>query len=362
LVAEGFTLPVHLAAPPHDVNRLFVVEQDGAIKIIKSGRTLPQPFLDIRDRVRSGGERGLLSIAFHTDYASNRRFFVYYTEATGDLVIAEFASSATDPDVADPGSERRLLVIPHRKYGNHNGGQLVFGPDRYLYIGTGDGGSAGDPDNNAQTKRSLLGKLLRIDVDGPKGGKPYGIPSSNPFVKDRNAAPEVWAYGLRNPWRFSFDRATGDLYIADVGQNAWEEVDVQPASSRGGKNYGWRYMEGAHCYNPPAGCPTRGLTLPVFEYPQPLGGSSITGGFVYRGCRMPDLHGTYFFSDYVKGFSGSFVLANGRATKIRDITHELAPPLPHRIKHLSSFGEDAQGELYLVEHKQGEIYRLVPRQ
>ena len=362
LVAEGFTLPVHLAAPPHDVNRLFVVEQDGAIKIIKSGRTLPQPFLDIRDRVRSGGERGLLSIAFHTDYASNRRFFVYYTEATGDLVIAEFASSATDPDVADPGSERRLLVIPHRKYGNHNGGQLVFGPDRYLYIGTGDGGGGGDPDNNAQTKRSLLGKLLRIDVDGPKSGKPYGIPSSNPFVKDRNAAPEVWAYGLRNPWRFSFDRATGDLYIADVGQNAWEEVDVQPASSRGGKNYGWRYMEGAHCYNPPAGCPTGGLTLPVFEYPQPLGGSSITGGFVYRGCRMPDLHGTYFFSDYVKGFSGSFVLANGRATNIRDITHELAPPPPHRIKHLSSFGEDAQGELYLVEHKQGEIYRLVPRQ
>ena len=362
LVAEGFTLPVHLAAPPHDVNRLFVVEQDGAIKIIKSGRTLPQPFLDIRDRVRSGGERGLLSIAFHPDYASNRRFFVYFTEATGDLVIAEFASSATDPDIADSGSERRLLVIPHRKYDNHNGGQLVFGPDRYLYIGTGDGGSGGDPDNNAQTKRSLLGKLLRIDVDGPKGGKPYGIPSSNPFVKDGNAAPEVWAYGLRNPWRFSFDRATGDLYIADVGQNAWEEVDVQPASSRGGKNYGWRYMEGAHCYNPPAGCPTRGLTLPVFEYPQPLGGSSITGGFVYRGCRMPDLHGTYFFSDYVKGFSGSFVLANGRATKIRDITHELAPPLPHRIKHLSSFGEDAQGELYLVEHKQGEIYRLVPRQ
>src|SRR3989454_12559816 len=168
LVAEGFTLPVHLAAPPHDVNRLFVVEQDGAIKIIKSGRTLPQPFPDIRDRVRSSGERGLLSIAFHTDYASNRRFFVYYTEATGDLVIAEFASSATDPDVADPGSERRLLVIPHRKYDNHNGGQLFFGPDRYLYIGTGDGGGGGDPDNNAQTKRSLLGKLLRIDVEDRK--------------------------------------------------------------------------------------------------------------------------------------------------------------------------------------------------
>jgi glucose/arabinose dehydrogenase len=361
LVAEGFTMPVHLATPPHDVNRLFVVEQAGAIKIIKSGRTLPRPFLDIRDRVRSGGERGLLSIAFHPDYASNRRFFVYYTEATGDLVIAEFASSATDPDAADHGSERRLLVIPHRKYGNHNGGQLVFGPDRYLYIGTGDGGSGGDPDNNAQTKRSLLGKLLRIDVDRQEGGKPYGIPSSNPFINDRNAAPEVWAYGLRNPWRFSFDRATGDLYIADVGQNAWEEVNVQPASSPGGKNYGWRYMEGAHCYDPPEGCPTRGLTLPVFEYPQTPGGSSLTGGFVYRGCRMPDLNGSYFFSDYVKGFSGSFVLANGRATKIRDITHELTPPQPHQIKHLSSYGEDAQGELYLVEHMQGAIFRLIPR-
>jgi len=362
LVADGFKMPVHLAAPPHDVSRLFVVEQDGAIKLIKSGKTLARPFLDIRERVRSGGERGLLSIAFHPDYASNRRFFVYYTEATGDLVIAAFVSTATDPDVADPGSQQRLLVIPHRKYGNHNGGQLAFGPDRYLYIGTGDGGSAGDPDNNSQNRTSLLGKLLRIDVDHPKGGKPYGIPSSNPFVKDGNAAPEVWAYGLRNPWRFSFDRATGDLYIADVGQNAWEEVDVQRASSPGGENFGWRYMEGAHCYDPPEGCPTRGLTMPVFEYPQTLGGSSITGGFVYRGCRMPDLRGTYFFSDYVKGFSGTFVPTNGRATKARDITRELAPPPPHQIKHLSSFGEDAQGELYLVEHMQGAIFRLIPRQ
>jgi glucose/arabinose dehydrogenase len=362
LVADGFTMPVHLAAPPHDINRLFVVEQAGGIKIIKSGKRQPQPFLDIHERVRSGGERGLLSIAFHPDYASNRRFFIYYTDTTGDLVIAEFATSVTNPDIADPASERRLLVIPHRKYANHNGGQLAFGPDRYLYIGTGDGGSGGDPDNNAQTKRSLLGKLLRIDVDRQEGGIPYGIPSSNPFVKDGNAAPEVWAYGLRNPWRFSFDRATGDLYIADVGQRAWEEVDVQPASSAGGENYGWRHMEGAHCYDPPEGCPTGGLTLPVYEYPQILGGSSITGGFVYRGCRMPDLRGTYFFSDYVKGFSGTFVLENGRAAQVRDVTHELAPPPPHRIKHLSSFGEDAQGELLLVEHTGGAIYRLVPRQ
>ena len=361
LVADGFKRPVHLAAPPDDVGRLFVVEQDGTIKLIKSGKTLTRPFLDIRDRVRSGGERGLLSIAFHPDFGSNRRFFVYYTEATGDLVIAEFASAATDPDIADPASERRLLVIAHRKYDNHNGGQLAFGPDRYLYIGTGDGGARGDPDNNAQNRTALLGKLLRIDVDHPKVGNPYGIPSSNPFVKDGNAAPEVWAYGLRNPWRFSFDRGTGDLYIADVGQNAWEEVDVQPASSAGGENYGWRYMEGAHCYNPREGCPTRGLTWPVFEYRQQGKGYAITGGFVYRGCRMPDLRGTYFFSDYVKGFSGTFVLTNGRAAQVRDITHELAPPPPHRIEHLSSFGEDAQGELYLIEHEEGAIFRLVPR-
>ena len=361
LVAAGFQSPVHLASPPHDDNRLFVVEQTGTIRAIKSGQRVPRPFLDIRDRVRAGGERGLLSVAFHPDYTSNRRLFVYYTENAGDLVIAEFTASETDPDIANSANERRLLVIPHRKYGNHNGGQLAFGPDRFLYIGTGDGGSGGDPDNNAQTKTSLLGKLLRIDVDKPEAGKPYGIPASNPFVKDAGAAPETWAYGLRNPWRFSFDRATGDLYIADVGQNAWEEVNVQPAASKGGENYGWRYMEGAHCYNPPSGCPTNGLTLPVFEYPQRAGGSSITGGFVYRGCRMPDLRGTYFYSDYMKGFTRTFVLATGKPTQEMDVTGELTPSPPLQIRRLSSFGEDARGELYLVEHERGEIYRVVPR-
>ena len=362
LVAEGFKQPTHLASPPQDFARLFVVEQAGTIRIIKSGKTLPRPFLDIRSRVRSGGERGLLSIAFHPSYAANRRFFVYYTEGTGDLVIAEFAATATDPDLADPASERRLLIIPHRKYGNHNGGQLAFGPDRFLYIGTGDGGAGGDPDNHGQTRTALLGKLLRIDVDKSDRGLPYGIPASNPFVKDKSGAPEVWAYGLRNPWRFSFDRVTSDLYIADVGQNAWEEVNVQPASSAGGENYGWRYLEGAHCFDPPAACPTRGMAMPVIEYPHQVGGQSITGGFVYRGCRMPDLRGTYIFSDYVKGFIGTFVLANGKATHLRDVSRELAPPSPNTIRHISSFGEDARGELYLLEHYNGEVYRLIPRQ
>ncbi len=361
LVADGFRLPVHLTAPPHDHDRLFVVEQAGTIRIVKSGRTAPRPFLDIRDRVRSGGERGLLSLAFHPDHASNRRFFVYYTDGAGDLAISEFITSATDPDAANPASERRLLTIPHRKYGNHNGGQLAFGPDRFLYIGTGDGGAGGDPDNNGQTKTSLLGKLLRLDVDKPAAGRPYGIPPSNPFVKDGSAAPEIWAYGLRNPWRFSFDRATGDLYIADVGQNAWEEVNVQPATSKGGENYGWRYMEGTHCYDPPSECPTRGLALPVLEYPQRVGGSSITGGFVYRGCRMPDLRGTYFYSDYVKGFIRTFVLADGKPTQEMDVTGEFSPSRPTFTWHLSSFGEDARGEVYLVEHAGGKIYRAVPR-
>lgn len=362
LVAEGFNKPVHLTAPPHDVGRLFIVEQAGTIQVVRGATLLPKPFLDIRDRVRSGGERGLLSLAFHPDYASNRRFFVYYTDSTGDLTIAAFTTTETDPDLADSSSERRLLVIPHRKYGNHNSGQLAFGPDRFLYIGTGDGGAGGDPDNNSQNRSSLLGKLLRIDVDRPDTHKPYGIPSSNPFARDASAAPEIWAYGLRNPWRFSFDRGTGNLSIADVGQNAWEEVDVQPASSRGGENYGWRYLEGTHCYDPPAGCPTQGMTLPVFEYPHGPGGQSITGGFVYQGCRMPDLRGTYFYADYVKGFIRTFVLANGKAANQRDVTLALAPPRPHAIKHVSSFGEDARGELYLVEHINGEIYRLIPRQ
>ncbi len=361
LVADGFRLPVHLAAPPRDYERLFVVEQAGTIRIIKSGRTLPNPFLDIRDRVRSGGERGLLSIAFHPDYASNRRFFVYYTESTGDLAISEFSTPQTAPDAANPASEQRLLTIPHRKYGNHNGGQLAFGPDRFLYIGTGDGGAGGDPDNNGQNKASLLGKLLRIDVDSRATGKPYGIPPSNPFIAEGNTAPEIWAFGLRNPWRFSFDRATGDLYIADVGQNAWEEVNVQPAAGGGGANYGWRFMEGLHCYDPPSGCPTRGLTPPVLDYPHKPGGQSITGGFVYRGCLIPDLHGTYFYGDYVKGFIRAFALRDGRATQERDITGQLTAPPPSSAIHLSSFGEDARGELYLVEHINGEIYRVVPR-
>jgi glucose/arabinose dehydrogenase len=358
LVADGLKEPVHLTAPSLELDRLFVVEQAGTIRVIHNGKVLSKPFLDIRDRVRSGGERGLLSLAFHPSYTVNRRFFVYYTDRTGDLILSEFLTS-DDPDKADPSTERQLLAIDHRKYANHNGGQLAFGPDHFLYLGPGDGGSGGDPDNHGQDLRVLLGKLLRIDVDKREGGKPYGIPPSNPFVKKKTAAPEIWAYGLRNPWRFSFDRDTGDLYIADVGQSTSEEVDVQPASSHGGENYGWRYMEGLHCFNPPSKCPTEGLTTPVLEYPTSPPGA-ITGGFVYRGCRMPDLHGTYFYSDYYKGFIRTFTLAQGRATKLEDVTRQLTPRSFSGKHHISSFGEDARGEIYLLEHQSGEIYRVIP--
>ena len=356
LVAEGFKNPVHLAVLSRD--HLFVVEQAGIIRIIKNGKPLPKPFLDMRAQVRSGGERGLLSATFHPDFILNGRFFLYYTDLAGDVVVSEFRAAVANRDQADPTTERRLLTIAHRTYANHNGGQLAFGPDRYLYIGVGDGGSAGDPDNHGQDLTQLLGKLLRIDVDQPDPGKSYGIPPTNPFVKVKTAAPEVWAYGLRNPWRFSFDRETGDLYIADVGQNAWEEINVQPRSSSGGENYGWRFMEGMHCYDPPEHCPRKGLTLPVIEYPTPPR-AAVIGGFVYRGCRMPDLRGAYFYSDYYKGFIRTFVLSNRQPRRAQDVTRQLKES--HKtLHHISSFGEDVSGELYLVEHIEGAIYRIIP--
>jgi glucose/arabinose dehydrogenase len=358
LVGEGFKQPVHLTAPPNVLDRVYVVEQAGVIRILQNGKIVPKPFLDIQDRVKAGGERGLLSLAFHPSYAENRRFFVYYTDRNGDLITAEF-TRGSDPDRADVSTERRILAIEHRKYANHNGGQLAFGPDRFLYIGTGDGGSGGDPDNHGQNLGSLLGKLLRIDVDKRGGERPYAIPPSNPFIKRKGAAPEIWAYGLRNPWRFSFDRATGDVYIADVGQNSWEEVNVQPASSHGGENYGWRLMEGLHCFNPPVKCPTDGLTSPVFEYPTGPSGT-ITGGVVYRGCRMPNLHGTYFYSDYMKGFIRTFRYDQGQATKPDDVTRQLTAASRGGKHSISSFGEDGRGEVYFLDHQRGEIYQVIP--
>jgi glucose/arabinose dehydrogenase len=341
---------VYVTAPPGDTLRLFVVEQGGRVRVLRRDTLLATPFLDLSGKISSGGERGLLSLAFHPRYATNGRFYVYFTDVNGDIRIVRYGVSA-DANVADPLSADTVLAVPHPVESNHNGGQLQFGPDGKLYAGLGDGGGGGDTAGNAQNKHRLLGKLLRLDVDGPSG---YAIPSDNPFATDTSARGEIWAYGLRNPWRFSFDRQTGDLYIADVGQNTWEEVDVAAtAAGRGvGANYGWNVMEGAHCFNAPT-CNQTGLMLPVVEYSH-TDGCSITGGYVYRGARIPALVGRYLFSDFCSYFVRSFVYAGGQATERIDLTGKLDP---HAA--VSSFGQDARGELYIVTLG-GALYRIVP--
>lgn len=258
---EGVQLPVHIAHAGDGSGRMFVVEQGGRVQLLQAGAPLSPPFLDIASRVSCCGERGLLSVAFPPAFTSKGYFYVNYTNTVGDTVIARYRLG-TSPHLADPGSEEIILTV-RQPFANHNGGQLAFGPDGFLYIGMGDGGSGGDPQNNAQNPASLLGKLLRIDVES--GGAPYTVPVSNPFINTSSVRPEIWALGLRNPWRFAFDRQTGDLYIGDVGQNAYEEVNFQPATSTGGENYGWNLMEGAHCFRSET-CNQAGLTLPVAEY------------------------------------------------------------------------------------------------
>ncbi len=279
LVESGFASPVYLTTPPGDTARLFVVEQGGQISIIQHGVSLPTPFLDITSRVASGGERGLLSVAFHPSYAANGFFYVNYTDLNGDTRVERYTVSVADSNLADTATHKLILFIP-QPYSNHNGGLVLFGPDGMLYIGMGDGGSGGDPQNRAQHPDSLLGKLLRIDLDH---GDPYAIPANNPFATS-GGAPEIWALGLRNPWRFSFDPPSGLLYTGDVGQNTWEEVDVEPAS-QGGLNYGWRIMEGAHCYNPDP-CSSAGLVLPVLEYPVQLRRARAAGARVLPRGRL----------------------------------------------------------------------------
>jgi len=318
--------------------RLFVTVQTGEIRIVSGGGVLPTPFLDITSLVLCCGERGLLSTAFHPNYRENGLFFVYYTDDAGDLEIVRYRRSASDPNRADPSTRAVLLTIPHPVNANHNGGQLQFGPDGYLYIGTGDGGSANDPPCNAQRDDVLLGKLLRIDVDQNVSSPPfYGIPASNPFAEPGGARDEIWAKGLRNPWRFSFDRLTGDLWIGDVGQDQREEIDFQPRASQGGENYGWKLMEGTRCGDGgDSGCPvgvppcnSPAFIRPVYEYTH-AEGCSVSGGYVYRGTLVPVLAGHYLYGDYCSGR----LWADGEA---------LAPVAPG----LSTFGEDAAGELYL---------------
>ncbi len=344
-VVKGLVQPVHVANAGDNSHRLFVVEKRGRIRVVANGVLQAQPFLTITNLVGfKGGEQGLLSVAFHPAFRTNGYFFVAYTDKVGDVVIARY-HAAPDAETADAGSAMTLLRIDQPTV-NHNGGQLAFGPDGYLYAGTGDGDGAGDKRDNAQNRGSLLGKLLRLDVDH---AAPYAIPPDNPFVGVPRARPEIWATGLRNPWRFSFDRATGDLFIADVGENAREEVDFQPAGSRGGQNYGWNIMEGSRCSRPAMGCNRNGLVLPIAEYGHDQG-CSITGGFRYRGRDVPAFGNAYFFADYCSGQVWALTRdIAGAWTKTKLLDTEL---------QITSFGEDERGELYLVDFLTGVLYRL----
>lgn len=361
VVATGLSSPVFVSAPGDGTGRLFVVEQPGRIRVVKDGELLDTPFLDIMGRVESGGEKGLLGLAFHPNFSENGYFYVNYTCRPSGTLLTQVSrfSVSSDPDVADADSEQFVIDFP-QPYSNHNGGMLAFGPiDGYLYIGTGDGGSGNDPDQNAQNLHSFLGKILRIDVDS---GSPYAVPLDNPFEDTFFAYPEVWAYGLRNPWRFSFDRLNGDLYIGDVGQSAREEVDYQHASSAGGENYGWRTFEGTRCNTPTVTaeeCDALSSVAigPAHEYSH-SDGFSITGGYVYRGQWIPELQGKYFFADYVTARVWSFVVNGGGATNLEEWTSRLDPE-EQRLDSLSSFGEDEQGELYLVSLG-GTVYRFEP--
>jgi cysteine-rich repeat protein len=360
LVTDAVALPVHVSAPPLDPHRVFIIEQRGRIRIVRDGVLLPDPFLAIENRVSCCGERGLLGLAFHPDFETNGRFFVDYTNTAGDTVIARY-QVGTDPDRVAATSERILLTID-QPFSNHNGGQVAFGPDGYLYIGMGDGGSGGDPRENAQSDGTLLGKLLRVDVDVDEPPY-YRVPPDNPNAGRGAPLGLIWSKGLRNPWRFSFDRATSDLYIADVGQGDIEEIDFQPASSAGGENYGWDIFEGTECYEPDPfpTCPDPpvGFVHPLFEYPHSDGRCSVTGGFVYRGCALPDLHGQYFFADYCTRYLQSFALVDGVVTGMQDRSAALAPGGGRLINNVTSFGEDARGELYIADYD-GEVYKVVP--
>lgn len=346
IIEGAFIRPLYLTHAGDD--RLFVVEQAGVIRIIQDGTLLDSPFLDIRDRVGSTQlEQGLLGLAFHPNYADSGVFFVNYTNTAGDSINSRFTVDANDPNHANNGSETQLLTYK-QPYPNHNSGQIAFGPDGYLYIGVGDGGSANDPLGNGQDPGTLLGTILRLDVDPDADS--YSIPDTNPFVGNGDQLNEIWAWGLRNPWRFSFDRLTGDLFIADVGQNLWEEVHFQPAESAGGENYGWNILEGSNCF-PSDPCDSAGLELPIFEYTHQEG-CSITGGYMYRGSQYPELYGNYLVADYCQGTIWRlFPESSGdwSSSVVYDSTYII-----------SSFGEDAAGELYVLDHTGGSLYQIKP--
>lgn len=361
-VASGLVRPIGVFHAPGDTSRIFIIEKQGRIRILENGVLLPTPFLDV-DAITGGGtstssEQGLLGLAFHPDYDNNGLFYIDHTDNSGNSNIAEYQVSAGDPNVADAGSRRVMLTIA-QPFSNHNGGWLEFGPDGYLYMSKGDGGSGGDPGNRAQNIDVLLGKILRIDVDGNDSSNgQYGIPPTNPFVGVAGA-DEIWAYGVRNPWRNAFDRETGDLWIADVGQGAWEEVNFQPASSTGGENYGWRCYEGNATYNSTGCGPASNYVFPIHVYSHGVG-CSITGGRIYRGCKMPENHGAYFFSDYCSSNIWSMRYNGTAVTDFQDRTSELAPGGGLSISSITSYGEDANGEIYIVDQNGGEIFMIVP--
>lgn len=348
--ASGFSRPVDIAHCGD--SRLFIVQQNGSIWVVDSlGNKLPQPFLDIDARVNStGNEQGLLGLAFHPNYAQNGYFYVHYSQnGTGDTRVSRFSRDSVDANKADPNSEL-IILEQDQPYSNHNGGCLKFGPDGYLYTGLGDGGSGGDPLNNGQTKNTLLAKILRIDINSSSPAGNYAIPADNPFVNDPAFRPEIWSWGLRNPWRFSFDRLTGDMWIGDVGQNAREEIDFEPANTPG-RNYGWRCYEGTQTYNN-SGCPPASSFIPpAYAYANPSIGCSITGGFIYRGSKYADLYGVYLFADYCSGrVWGTRRNADGTFT-----TNELANLGDYEF---SSFGEDRNGELYVALLSSGKVQKI----
>jgi glucose/arabinose dehydrogenase len=346
-VVEGLSAPLALTYAGDSSGRIFVAEQGGRILWFRKGETETHEFLDLSDRTLPGGERGLLGLAFHPEYEDNGRLFVDYTDQAGDTVIEEFRAAPAGAARADPNSGRVLLTFD-QPYANHNGGHLAFGLDGYLYIASGDGGSGGDPHDYGQSLDTLLGKILRIDVDAREGNRPYSTPSDNPFVDETGARPEIWAYGLRNPWRFSFDRVSQELWIGDVGQNVLEEINRAP-SGDAGINYGWNELEGTECYEPTTGCSKEGTRLPVTQYSHEFG-CSVTGGFVYRGSTFPALQGGYFFSDYCSGTLWA-IPAGARPGR---------PPfeLLETEYSISSFGEDEDGELYVTDLSAGAVFQL----
>ncbi len=353
-IAAGLDNPVLVVSSKDGTGRLFIVEQTGRIRVRKAGSMLAAPFLNLSSSVSKGGERGLLGLAFHPSFKTNRRFYVNYTDLSGNTVVREYKASATNRDVTESGSGRTIIRIT-QPYANHNGGMIAFGRDGYLYIGMGDGGSAGDPGNRAQSVSTLLGKMLRINVNGKTSTRNYLIPSSNPYV-GRTGLDEIWQRGLRNPWRWSFDRTTGYLWIGDVGQNRYEEIDRAARTSTGpgkGVNWGWRVLEGFACYNPATGCSKTGSKPPVLAYSHANGRCAVSGGYVYRGSAIPALVGYYVYGDYC---TGEIWAVSASAP---------SPATPIRLRGatsgqlVSGFGEDASGELYVVDLN-GTVSKIVP--